>query len=94
MHLFLFLIILLAFLVQIILCKSIGYNANERANEYSRFSVNLIAWKGIDISHKHTEIEGIQVIDKVHAYVAVAHHALAKGLNKTVLNMIYELSWY
>lgn len=83
---------------QIIIIPSRGNDGqklseNERSNMHNWFSVDLSAWKGIDISGKHTEVEGIQVIDKDHAYVTVAYHALVNGINKTVLNMIYELSW-
>lgn len=55
--------------------------------------VNLSSWKGIDLSGKHSEVEGIQILDPDHAYVTVAYHAKVGKSNKTVLNMIYELSW-
>ena len=57
------------------------------------FAVNLSKWKKIDIAGKHSEVEGIQIIDEDHAYVTVAYHALVKGKNTTVLNVIYELNW-
>ncbi|KJY54717.1 Uncharacterized protein JF73_17270 (plasmid) [Lactobacillus helsingborgensis] len=65
----------------------------ERADMSNWFAVNLSKWKKIDIAGKHSEVEGIQIIDEDHAYVTVAYHALVKGKNTTVLNVIYELNW-
>ncbi|BDR61078.1 helveticin J family class III bacteriocin [Lactobacillus xylocopicola] len=76
---------------------------NFRTDTSNWGNVNLSAWKGIDISGKHSEVEGIQILGPDHAYVTVAYHAKSKikkptkkdknYKNKTVLNMIYELSW-
>ena len=65
----------------------------SRTNTDSWRSVNLSGWGGIDLSGKHSEVESLQVINEDHAYVTVAYHANVNGSNKTVLNMIYELSW-
>nr|WP_310591880.1 helveticin J family class III bacteriocin [Lactobacillus amylovorus] len=56
-------------------------------------NVNLSAFRGLDISGEHTEVESIQIIDENHGYLTVAYHANVGGKNKTVSNKIYEISW-
>lgn len=67
--------------------------ANHRTDTSNWGHVNLSAWRGIDISGKHSEVESLQVLEEDHAYVTVAYHANVNGSNKTVLNKAYELSW-
>lgn len=69
----------------------IPYNSRTSTNTWR--SVNLSDWGGIDLSGKHSEVESLQMIAEDHAYVTVAYHAKVNKSNKTVLNMIYELSW-
>lgn len=63
-------------------------------NDQSQWeNVNLSAFRGLDISGEHTEVESIQIIDENHGYLTVAYHANVGGKNKTVSNKIYEISW-
>lgn len=69
----------------------IPYYAHYDQSQWS--AVNLSAFKGLDISGHHSEVESIQIIGENHGYLTVAYHANVYGENKTVLNRIYELSW-
>ncbi|WP_277612423.1 helveticin J family class III bacteriocin [Lactobacillus agrestimuris] len=69
----------------------IPYYAHYDQSQWS--AVNLSAFKKLDISGHHSEVESIQIIGENHGYLTVAYHEDVSGENKTVLNRIYELSW-
>lgn len=58
-------------------------------------SLNLSKNKLLDKSGLHSELEGIQIISKNHAYLTVAYHAKSTTSNSlyTSQNVIYELDW-
>ncbi|MDF7639972.1 helveticin J family class III bacteriocin [Lactobacillus sp. ESL0791] len=64
-----------------------------RSDQSKWLSINLSSFGGLDISGKHSEVEGIQVIGEDHIWLTVAYHANVGGKNKTVANKMYELTW-
>lgn len=79
---------------QIVIIPNYAYNDTNQWR-----SVNLSAFGKLDIPGKHSELEGIQIIDKNHCYLTSAYHIAKKYKNKRIyysytdLNRIYELRW-